>query len=322
MRVRHVLGAALASALAASSPTHAAEKVSIGLIGSPDTGGWLYYIGVAKGFFAAEGIEPDFVYVPTAPGLMQQLVGGSLDVVGVDGVVEPIHALAKGAKVAILRMVSGTTPYEMIAKPSIQSIKDLKGKIICIGGLMDINRVYLDRIMKANGIKDGEYDLVIIGNSAQRYAALQSGSIDATMLVPPTAFAAEKAGFKNIAMIKDYAADLPMASADSTVAWANAHRDLAKGLIAALDKSIAWFDDDKNKDEAIDILLKVSHADRDQVAESYDFTRKIGMYDTNNAISRTDLQHLIDAMKSIGDLQGVSVTPDQLVIADLTPLAP
>jgi hypothetical protein len=31
---------------------------------------------------------------------------------------------------------------------------------------------------------------------------------------------------------------------------------------------------------------------------------------------------LIDAMKSIGDLQGVTVTPDQLVIADLTPLAP
>ena len=122
--------------------------------------------------------------------------------------------------------------------------------------------------------------------------------------------------------IKDYAADLPMASADSTVAWANAHRDLAKGLIAALDQSIAWFDDDKNKDEAIDILLKLSHADRDQVAQSYDFTRKIGMYDTNNAISRTDLQHLIDAMKSIGDLQGVTVTPDQLVIADLTPLAP
>jgi len=319
-RLLALIGGVLFGAFATPAP--AAEKVSIGLIGSPDSGGWLYYIGIEKGFFAAAGIEPDFIYVPTAPGLMQQLVGGSLDVVGVDGVVEPIHALAKGAKVAILRMVSGTTPYEMIAKPAIASVKDLKGKIICIGGLMDINRVYLERIMQANGIKDNEYDLVIIGNTAQRYAALQSGSVDATMLVPPIAFAAEKAGYRNIAMIKDYAGDLPMASADAMVDWAAAHRDTVKRLVHVLDQSIAWFNDDKNRAEAIDILLKVSHADRDQVAQTYDFTRNIGMYDPSDAISRADLQHLIDGMRSIGDLQGVTVTPDQLVIAGLTPLTP
>ena len=129
----------------------------------------------------------------------------------------------------------------MIAKPTINSIKDLKGKIITIGGLMDINRIYLERIMQANGIKWGEYDVVVIGNSAQRYAALKSGSVDATMLVPPTAFTAEAAGFKNIAMIKDYAADLPMASADAMVAWAKAHEDLARKLVTALDQSAAFF---------------------------------------------------------------------------------
>src|SRR6185437_13125358 len=244
------------------SPAHAADKLTIGLIGSPDTGGWLYYIAIHEGYFAKQGIEPDFIYVPTAPGVMQQLVSGSLDVVGVDGVVEPIHARAKGADVAILRMTSNTTPYEMIAKPSIASIKDLKGKTITIGGLMDINRIYLERIMQANGIKDGDYDIVVIGNSAQRFAALQSGSVDATMLVPPTSFAAEKAGFKSIAMIKDYAADLPMASADVMTPWAKAHEAQAKAVVAALDEAVAWFYDDKNRDAAIQILVDASHADR------------------------------------------------------------
>jgi len=322
MRIGLLIAAVVSAALAVASPARALEKVTIGLIGSPDTGGWLYYIGVSKGFFAAQGIEPDFIYVPTAPGLMQQLVAGSLDVVGVDGVVEPIHAVAKGAKVAILRMISGTTPYEVIAKPSIHSLKELKGKTICIGGLMDINRVYLERIMKATGIKDGEYDLVIIGNSAQRYAALKSGSVDATMLVPPTAFAAEKAGFRKIAMIKDYASDLPMAAADVTVAWGTAHRDTAKRLVAALDQSAAWFYDDKNREEAIKILLDVSHAERAQIVQSYDFTREIAMFARDNRISRTDLQHLIDSMKAIGDLQGATITPEELVVTDLTPLTP
>ena len=308
------------AALTFAPPSRAADKITIGMIGSPDSGGWLYYIGVAKGYFAAQGIEPDFIYVPTAPGVMQQLVGGSLDVVGVDGVVEPIHAVAKGASVAILRMTSNTTPYEMIAKPTINSIKDLKGKIITIGGLMDINRIYLERIMQANGIKWGEYDVVVIGNSAQRFAALQSGSVDATMLVPPTSFAAEKAGFKNLAMIKDYAPDLPMASADAMVAWAKAHEDLARKLVAGLDQSAAFFYGDGNRDAAIDILVDASHADRDQVARTYDLSRQIQMYSRENTISRTDLQHLIDGMKSVGDLQGVTITPDQLVIAGLTKL--
>ena len=320
MKIGLVVAAFISAALAALSPAHAAQKVVIGMIGSPDSGGWLYYIGVAKGYFAAEGIDPEFIYVPTAPGVMQQLVAGSLDVVGVDGVVEPIHAVAKGASVAILRMTSNTTPYEMIAKPTINSIKDLKGKTITIGGLMDINRIYLERIMQANGIKWGQYDVVIIGNSAQRFAALKSGSVDATMLVPPTSFAAEKDGFKNIAWIKDYAADLPMASADVTNAWAKEHEDTAKRLVGVLNQSAAFFYGDGNRDAAVDILVNVSHADRDQVARTYDLARQIKMYDREDTVSRTDLQHLIDGMKSIGDLQGVNITPDQLVIAGLTKL--
>ena len=317
--VTAILLSALALLLPASiAPARAAEKLAIGMIGSPDTGGWLYYIAVHEGYFAKEGIEPDFIYVPTAPGVMQQLVSGSLDVVGVDGVVEPIHSRAKGADVAILRMTSNTAPYEMISKPSINSIKDLKGKTITIGGLMDINRVYLERIMQANGIKWGQYDVVVIGNSAQRFAALKSGSVDATMLVPPIAFTAEKDGFKNLAMIKEYAGDLPMASADVMVPWAKAHEDIAKRLVAGLDLAAAFFYDDAKRATSIQILVDMSKADPAQVAQSYDLARKIDMYARKSSVSRTDLQHLIDAMKSVGDLEGVTINADQLVIPGLT----
>jgi NitT/TauT family transport system substrate-binding protein len=316
-----LISALIGAMLALALPGRAAEKLAIGLIGSPDSGGWLYYIAVHEGYFARAGIEPDFIYVPTAPGVMQQLVSGSLDVVGVDGVVEPIHARAKGADVVILRMTSNTTPYEMIAKPSIASIKDLKGKTITIGGLMDINRIYLERIMQANGIKWGQYDVVVIGNSAQRFAALQSGSVDATMLVPPIAFAAEKAGFKNLAMIKEYAGDLPMASADVMVPWAKAHEAEARKLVGVLDQAAAFFYDDKNRDATIQILVDASKADPAQVAQTYALSRQIDMYARQSSVSRTDLQHLIDAMKSIGDLEGVNITADQLVMPQLTKLA-
>src|SRR6185312_1240925 len=110
--------------------------------------------------------------------------------------------------------------------------------------------------------------------------------------------------------------------ADVSLAWAKAHPDAARKLVAVLDKSIAWFYDDKNRDEAIDILAKRAKSNRDVLVESYDFIRKIAMFEKSNAVSRAKLQNMIDAMKSIGDLKDVTVTPDQLVIAGLTQISP
>lgn len=316
MKRTTALAAALVAALGLAAPAHAAEKISIGIIGAPGAGAWEYYIGQQEGYFAKVGIDPDFIYVPSAPGLMQQLVAGSLNVVGVDGVVEAVHADAAGAKVGILRILHGKSAYELMAQPAIKSVKDLKGKKICIGGIKDITRVYIEQIMRANGLKDSDVSFVIVPNTAERLAALKSGTVAATILLPPESFMAAKAGFRNLAWIKDYAGDIPFASADTTVAWATAHRAAAKKLIRALDQSVAWFY--AHRSGAIDALVKASHAPRPLVAQSYDVIQKIGMFPKSSVVSRGSLQHLIDAMKSIGDLQGETVTPDQLVIPGVT----
>lgn len=84
-------------------PATALDRVTVGTVGAPSGGQFPYLIGVKKGFFAAEGLELDTIFVPSAPGLIQQLVGGSLDVVSTSGLVEPILAVAKGAPIAIIR---------------------------------------------------------------------------------------------------------------------------------------------------------------------------------------------------------------------------
>src|ERR1700676_3562323 len=126
-------------ALLAAPPVKAAETIATGMIGAANAVGWPWYIGIHKGFFAEAGISLDIIYVPTASGLVQQLSAGSLDVVADVGVVEPIHAVEKGAPVALLRIIGQISAYAMLARPGIPSIKELKGKTICIGGLIDIN---------------------------------------------------------------------------------------------------------------------------------------------------------------------------------------
>ena len=313
--------AALCCALAlfAASPAKAAETITTGMIGAANAVGWPWYIGIQKGFFADAGITLDVIYVPTASGLVQQLSAGSLDIVAEVGVVEPIHAVEKGAPVGLLRIVGQVSAYAMMAKPTIATVKHLKGKTVCIGGLVDINRVYLERIMQANGLKDGDYDITVVGNTAGRFAALKSGAADATMLAPPVSFFAEDAGFHSVALIMDYAPDLPFSGTDVSLAYAAAHRDTLVKLLAVLDKSVAWFDDPANRTEAVDILVKEMKSARAPVERSYDFLRKINYFAPTNAISRARMQNLINAMKELGDIK-TGITPDRIVVPGLTHL--
>ena len=318
-RLTQLIGA-LCCVLAFGAPSaKAAETIATGMIGAANAVGWPWYIGIAKGFFADAGINLDIVYVPTASGLVQQLSAGSLDIVADVGVVEPIHAVEKGAPVGLLRIVGQVSAYEMLAKPTIATVKDLKGKTVCIGGLVDINRVYLERIMQANGLKDGDYDITVVGNTAGRFAALKSGAVDATMLAPPVSFFAEDAGFHSIGMIMDYAPDLPFSGNVVSLAYAAAHRDTLVKLLAVVDKSVAWFDDPANRTEAVDILVKEMKSAREPVERSYDFLRKINYFAPTNAISRVRMQNLINAMKALGDIK-TDITPDKVVVPGLARL--
>src|SRR5215471_14622983 len=175
-------------ALIGADGAGAVEKVVTGVLGSYTSGVWPVLIGMRKGFFAKRGIELDIVFGPSAPGLVQQLAAGSLDLVAVNGVVEPIHAVEKGAPVAILRIIGQTPNYAMLAKPGIKSVKDLKGKTIAIGGLRDINRIYLDAMLLPNGLKEGDYDIIVIGAGGARLAASRPQPIEASMAVVPPSF--------------------------------------------------------------------------------------------------------------------------------------
>lgn len=314
MSLKRLLGIALFCALNLGVPAaHALEKIQTGLIGAANAVEWPFYIGIEKGFFRDAGVELDVIYVPTPSGLVQQLASGSLDIVDI-GAVEPIHAVARGAGVAILRISGAVSPYAILAKAEIKTIKDLKGHTVVIGGLVDINRVYLERVLKAAGLKDSDIDITTVGNTAGRFAALKSGAADATMLAPPVNFFAEAAGFHSIGMMIDYTKDLPFGATDVSLAFANQHRDALMKFVGALDKSFVWFNDDANREGAIEILVKEMQAkNRDDVAKSYDYLRKIGFFPAENVISRKRLEALMAEMTAIGDTEG-KVPLDKLLL--------
>jgi NitT/TauT family transport system substrate-binding protein len=306
-------------ALLLAAPARA-EKIEAGAVGGPTATMWLFYVGFDQGFFQKHNVDLDIIFAPSAAGILQQLTAGSLDIVATTGVVEPIHAIDKGANnIALARIIGANSPYAMEAKPAIASIKDLKGKTIVLGGLVDITAIYWDRMATANDLQKGDVDIIVIGATAGRFAALKSGTADATMVLPPFNFLAEAAGFKNIGLVIDYVKDYPFTGLVVSRAWASAHKDVAKGLMAAFDESAAWFYVPENRDALIKMGVKNFNIAEAEATQSLDFLRKIQYFAPSSKVSRKGLDSLIAVMKKSGDVTN-DVTADKIVMPGLTEL--
>ena len=306
--------------LAAASPGIAAEKLEAGIAGQASPMVWPFTIAMSKGFFAKRGLEMDVIYTPSASAAIQQLVGGSLDLVASTGINEPLHAAAKGAPVGILRIIGQVSSYAVLAAPSIHSLKDLKGKPIAIGGITDISRLYFDRMLEPNGIKWGDYDPIVIGSTAGRMAGLKSGAVAATMLLPPYSFQAEAQGFNNVGLVVDYAKDLPFSAGALSLSWAAKHQQEARDILAGFDEGLAWFNDPKNRDEAIAISVQALGVTQADAERSYDLLQKIKFFAPDDKISRTALSHVTSGMKAIGDYDD-DVDLNKIVIPGITQLS-
>ena len=302
-----------------STPAGAVDTVTIGTVGSASANIWPVFIGLNKGFFAEENLKIDIVYVQSSAQMIQQLTAGSLDVTMSTGLVDPIRAIQKGSPIAIVRLESQSPPYALVAKGSIKELKDLKGKTISLGGPKDITRIYVERMLAPSGIKPGEFDMVYAGATSARAQALLAGAVDAAILLPPFNFQAVAQGFNELGLTVDFAPELPFSGTVVSLAWANAHQATLAHLLAAHTKAVAWFEDDRNRAEAVAMMVAASGLKPDEVEKAYEFYRKGKFFEPTGKVSRKRLGALVAALVGLGDIPSVDV--DRLVLPGVTQMA-
>jgi NitT/TauT family transport system substrate-binding protein len=296
----------------------AADKVVAGTLGG-QAPLWPFYIAIHKGFFAAEGIDLELNFAQSGVAVTQQLTAGSLDVALSVGITEPVHAIDKGAPLALIRIVGDAAPYVLVGKPGLKTFADLKGKTISVGRIGDISTVYFERMMTANGLKKGDYEVISAGVAASRYAALRAGVADAAWVLPPLNFHAAAAGYVTLGAAADYVKDIPFTAMAVLKRWATPRVPVAKRILAATDKSIAWFADASRRGEAIDLLVKVGRATPEDAEASYEYLRRIAYFEPSSKVSRAKLQNLIEVEKRAGNVDA-TLTIDRLVMPGLTEL--
>jgi ABC-type nitrate/sulfonate/bicarbonate transport system substrate-binding protein len=159
-------------------------------------------------------------------------------------------------------------------------------------------------MLAPHGVKPKEYDLIFAGATAARFAALQSGAVDATILTPPFNFRAEAAGFTNLGLAVDYVKDFPFTGYVVNAEWGRKNKPKLLDFLTAVARSVDWFLVDANRNEAIDILVAASSTERRDVEQTYDLFRKINIYDRKGAVDGGALGNLVKALKELGDIEG------------------
>jgi ABC-type nitrate/sulfonate/bicarbonate transport system substrate-binding protein len=84
--------------------------------------------------------------------------------------------------------------------------------------------------------------------------------------------------------------------------WATGHMSTLTRFLAAFNKGVDWFRDDRNRDEAINILVTSGNLKPHEVAKSYDFFRKGEFFEPTGSVSKAKMSAVTRVLEGLGDL--------------------
>ncbi|GAA3231503.1 ABC transporter substrate-binding protein [Actinocorallia longicatena] len=261
-----VLSGALISACGGSGDEETPAgpaKITLGFSAWP---GWFpWQIAQEKGLFAKNGVTVDLKYFDSYTDSLQALSTGAIDA-NSQTLNDTLASVSGGAKQTIVLVNDNSTGNDqIIARPGIASLADLKGKTVAAEqGTVDHYLLLL--ALKKAGLTEKDITFKPLPTDAAA-AAFASGQVDAVgVFAPFTTTALKLKGSKAIATSKDFPGAIP----DHLVV----KRDLVEKQGPQVQALVqTWFDTLKwikeNPAEAIGIMAKRADVSQDDY-KSYD----------------------------------------------------
>ena len=280
----------------------AATKITAGTVFLSSTV-WTEFVAQAKGYFREQDLEVDLIATRSSAAAVQQLAAGSLNIAS-SGIPDYLRAIDQGAPIKLFKNQIGTPPYTIYGKKEIKSLAELKGKVVMIGGQKDVTRHYVETLFSKHGLKPGTYDYLYAGSTANRFAALTAGGVDATILLPPLSFRADAMGLSKLGNIQSVLADFPFTVHAYNVEWAGKNRDALVKYTAALMKATDWLYDTKNREEAADILVKAAKFKKEDALLNYDaFMKEMMALSRDGAVTEKAYRQMMEVLVGWGDMK-------------------
>ncbi len=206
----HRWGLALAFCLAAATGVGAAEVVNVGTTFSFTD--LPFFIGQKRGYFAAEGLDVNFVNFDSAARMIAPLASGDIDAAAGGPSAGLYNAIARNIGIRIVGDKSATPPGRhsqtllvrkaLIDSGRVKTLADLKGLRVASAAPGSSAMGTLNRIYQMTGMKETDIERVYLG-FPQQIVALQNGAADVAFPTEPFASEAVRQGFATAFMTDD-----------------------------------------------------------------------------------------------------------------------
>ncbi|TMA93800.1 MAG: ABC transporter substrate-binding protein [Deltaproteobacteria bacterium] len=158
----------------------------------------LISIAEKRGLYAKYGLSSVLVYVPGGSTAIQALLSGDADVAQLTGA-PGVTANLRGADILYIAMSDDRMGYQLVTRPEIKRVADLKGKRFGISRFGSSSEFGVKALLKKVNVNPKDVTILQIGNETERLVALKSSNIDASVFNAPFGSEAKKFNFNILA---------------------------------------------------------------------------------------------------------------------------
>ena len=211
-------------------------------------------------FFAKYGTDAQVIFIRQAPMLLAGMSAGDVQIAATGGT-SALLAASGGMDVKVVASVNGRVTYDLVAAPSIKTLKELRGKRFGLQGYGGTLWMALMLGFEHLGVDPQDLNFLVIGDQTVLAQALEAGTIDATGLDPVFSRRLRQRGFTILSEL--YQANLPFIGSGIVVnsSFAREQPEALENILKGLVEGIAFALSPKHKPAVINTIkarLKMS----------------------------------------------------------------
>ena len=215
------------------------------------------WVAQDQGFFTKYGIDPNTIFVRSAPIMLAAMMAGEIQI-GYTGGTAVLGAAVGGADLKILATFESRVTYDLVARPEIKSPQDLRGKsfgINSIGGTVWMAAILGLEHLGLEPVRD-KIDFLVLGDVSMLAKALAAGTIDATVVDSAFSLRLQEKGFSILAQFSKVNLPLPTQGLAARKEYIDKNSSAIEGVLKALLEGSAYALSPNNKPSTLASLKR------------------------------------------------------------------
>jgi ABC-type nitrate/sulfonate/bicarbonate transport system substrate-binding protein len=150
-------------------------------------------VAVEKGFFRKEGLEPQLIQMNgnvATVALANDHIDFSLNISPV------LNGAMQGLGLKLVTALNTRPLFSLVVRPEIQSPADLKGKVFAVSSFGNTQAILTEKHLQHLGLKKGEYQLLAMGATPARIAAIEKNIVQGSLMPLPANVQMENRGYR------------------------------------------------------------------------------------------------------------------------------